>query len=824
MARLTLRHFALHQIMVSALFMLCPEASAAGSGLSDAGTGLVTSPPKGFEDLAAERQLVVDAYVGGQKAGEVRVTLVPGSLSFDRPDLVAAMVPQATDPAGLARLLAGPLSTNVPLACGLERRDGCGVLRPDRAGIIFDEARFRVDIFVHPDLLARPDPQLATYLPEPDNSPSLISQFGATVSGASRGNGSWHAQNHSIASIGRVRLSSDSSLSSESGLTFDNFALEADREDRRFIGGLFWAPGTDLIGRRRVVGVGISTQFETRLDRTTMMATPLIIFLQQSGRVDLLVDGRIQSSHIYPAGNRQLDTANLPNGSYEILIRVQEDGQPAREERQFFSKGAPIAPAGRPLLSAFAGLLPAAGEGGSMRKPTPYYQATAAFRLGPSWGVDAALVGTDHKAIFEGGVILLSRLAQVRAGALISSSADHGLVLRASSVGHGPLSFSLDLRKIHSRDGRALLPVTASSGTFSEDTAPGFADGGSYTQILSIFGRRIGSAIVRFTGLYRRGGSGRPTYSLGVAGELPVVRSERWNFVLQGDVRKTETGVSSFMGFRLLASRGRLAYSGSAGVSHRSGSPDRSTRPVGEAQASWFHQQYERQYSANVALGRDLEGSYGRASAAARLPMINARADLLHQAADDGATTQYSATVDTGLVLGGGRLGVAARERNDAAIMVHVAGGDPQGYFDVLVDEVVRSTLRGGDRLPVFLEPFRHYEVRLRPVGGLIANVDPAQREVTLFPGSVVGLEWAAKSLFILFGRALDAQGLPLANADITWPNGVGRSDSDGYFQIEAGAGDEVRFSHKDGVVCAIGVRPERPASGYIAGGDMICR
>lgn len=817
MARLSPHHFALHPIMVSAAFMLCPGANAAG-------TGLVAQPPKGFEDLAAERQLVVDAYVGGQKAGEVRVTLVPGSLTFDQPDLVAAMVPQATDQAGLARLLAGPLPTNAPLACGLARRDGCGVLRPDRAGIIFDEARFRVDVFVHPDLLARPDPLLAIHLPDPDERPSLISQFGATVSGASRGDGSWHVQNRSIASIGRVRLTSDSSLSSESGLTFDNLAVEADREDWRYVGGLFWAPGTDLIGRRRLAGFGISTQFDTRLDRTTMMATPLVVFLQQSGRVDLLVDGRVRSSQIYPAGNRQLDTANLPNGSYEIVIRIQEDGQPAREERQFFSKGAPIAPAGRPLLSAFAGLLPAAGEGGSRRTPTPYYQAAAAFRLDPSWGVDAAVVGTDDKAILQGGVILLSRLAQVRAGALISSSADHGLLLRASSVGHGSLSFSLDLRRIYSRDGQALLPVTASSGTFSEDPESGFADRGSYTQVLSILGRRFGSANVRFTGLYRRGGSGRPAYSLGVAGELPVVRSERWNLVLQGDVRKTETGVSSFMGIRLLANRGRLAVSGSAGMSHQSGPQDGSTRPIGEAQASWFHQQDQRQYSANVALGRDLEGSYGRASAAARLPIVNARADLLRQAADHGATTQYSATLDTGLVLGGGRFGVAARDRNDAAIMVHVAGGDPKGQFDVLVDDVVRGTLRDGDRLPVFLEPYRHYEVRLRPVSGPIAEVDPAPREVTLFPGSVVGVEWATRSLFILFGRAIDGQGLPLANADMSWPGGVGRSDADGYFQIEADVGDEVRFSRRDGTACSITVRPQRPANGYLAGGEMTCR
>ena len=808
----------LRAITVSAAFMIGSAAIASGSGLTAAA-------PQGFEDLTAERELVLDAYFGGRKIGEVRATVSPGTLAFAHPELVAAMVPDVADPAALASALSGPLPSHVALACGPEKLEGCGILLPGRAGVIFDEARFRVEIFTHADLLSRPDPLAASYLPSPDGGPSLVSLFGATLSGSSRGDHGWHLQNRSIASIGNIRLRSDSSLSDEADWTFDNLSVEADRGDWRYQGGLFWAPGTDVVGRRKIMGLGITTQLDTRVEREALMATPITAFLQQPGKVDLLVDGRILSSRIYPAGNRLIDTDILPNGSYEVIVRIQEDGRPPREERQFFTKGTLIAPAGRPLLAAFAGFIPKSSHGLSLESDTFFYEATAAYRMGPGLGVDAALIGTQHKAIVQGGAILLTRFAQLRAAALVSSSADHGLLLRVSSLGRGPLSLSFDLRRIHSRDGGPLLPVTASRGTFSEDPETGFADRGSYTQLLSILGYRFGQANLRLTGLYRRNGSDSSTYSIGASLEVPVVRSDRWDILFQGDVRKTESGFATFMGLRLLANRGNFAYSGTAGVSHRSGSPDRSTRLVGEAQAAWYRQLGDQsQLSANAALGRDDDGSYARASAYARLPMVNARADLLHQFADHRDTTQYSATLDGGIVMAGGRVALAAREMNDTAIIVSASGGEPGQTFDILVDEVARATVANGERAALFLQPYQRYEVRLRPQGGLIASFDTAPKRVTLFPGSVARLDWTFKPLFILFGRAVDPRGRPVADAEISWPDGIGRTDPDGYFQIETSGGSKLQLSARNGSSCAVAVGTARPSNGYHSVGDVTCR
>ena len=804
--------------MVSAAFMI-------GSGASAAATGISAGPPDGFEDLIAERELVLDAYFGGVKIGEVRATTSPGRLVFHDPDHVAKLIPHAVDLVSLAQALAGPLPTNAALICLSSEQKDCGTLLPSRAGIIFDRDRFRVDIFVHPDLLATSGPVEASYLPDPDGNPSIVSLLGATLSGTSGGKQSWHIQNRMLASVGRVRLRSDSSAADRRSILFDNLSVEADRKGWRQVGGLFWAPGTELVGRRKIVGVGVSTQLDTRLDKTEASSTPLSIFLQRPAKVDLLLDSRIITSRVYPAGNHLLDTANLPNGSYEIEVRIQEDGRPVRLERQFFTKGMNIAPTRVPLLAAFAGFLPGTDRGPFTVTKTFFYEASVAYRLNQHWGLDVALLGTRDKAILESGLTFLSRHLQLRAASLLSTSTDLGVVVRASTVHRGPLSLSFDLRKVHSKDGRPLLPVTFTRGTFSEDAATGFADQGSFTQALGILGYRLGQANLRVAGLYRKTGSDRAVYSVGLTGEVPIVRSQGWDVLLQGDLRKTDTGLATFLGIRILTHHGRLTLAGAAGRTRRSDRKEDSTRLVGEAQAGWYRQLADQsQFTADGAFGRDQEGAYARASAAARLPAVNFRADALQQFHGGRDTSQYSGTIETGMTLTGGRVELAARDFNDSAIRVSVVGGEAGQTFEVVVDDIVRATVSAGKTVSIYLPPYKNYEVRLRPKDGLISGLDHGSRRVSLYPGSVAALDWKLRPQVILFGRAVDPNGAPVANADISARDGIGRTDAEGYFQIETGGDEYLHFRDPDGRSCAASIENVQAKDGYRAAGDIVCQ
>ena len=101
------RAYALIGITVSAAFMIGAPAYASE------GSRLTMAAPPGFEDLAAERQLLLDVWFGGRKLGEARVRVAPGLLTFEDPAAVAALVPEVARPLELRQALEGALETNV---------------------------------------------------------------------------------------------------------------------------------------------------------------------------------------------------------------------------------------------------------------------------------------------------------------------------------------------------------------------------------------------------------------------------------------------------------------------------------------------------------------------------------------------------------------------------------------------------------------------------------------------------------------------------------------------------------------------------------------
>jgi outer membrane usher protein FimD/PapC len=293
--------------------------------------------------------------------------------------------------------------------------------------------------------------------------------------------------------------------------------------------------------------------------------------------------------------------------------------------------------------------------------------------------------------------------------------------------------------------------------------------------------------------------------------------------VLQADAGRTEQDFAAFIGARFLINRGSLAFSGSGGVSHQSKRPGRDSQLVGEAQAGWYRELSDHsQLAGDVAAGRDADGAYARASAYARTPMLNARADLLQQFGNH-RTTQYAATIDGGFVATSSGLAIAGRDMNDTAVTVRATGGEPGQNFEVLVDEVARGRIAIGERLVLFLEPYRVYDIRLRPHGSQLASFDTAPRSVTLYPGNVSEIDWNVTPIFILFGRAVGTDGQVMANADIVGPHGIGRTDGEGYFQIEANSGDGLRLS-QGAATCTMTVTPARPVNGLVSGGDIGCR
>jgi hypothetical protein len=808
------------------LALAAPAAAFAGSAnllLRASGT------PPGFAELAGEREVLVDVYFGGRKVGEALAVAAPGHLRFRDGGAVAAMVPDIVAPAEVASALREALPTHSDRICLQGNAADCGTVAPDVAAIIYDEDRFRADLFVNSRLLRPAGLAGDAYLPVPDAPLGLTSAMGAAIAGSTSGPTTYNLQNRTIVGYRNARVRINSSLASGLGLVVDDVVGELDQKDLRYSAGMFWAPGNEFVGQRRIIGGGIATQFDTSDDRESLHATPMVLFLAQPARVELLVDGRLTGSGAYAAGNVAVDTSALPEGSYNVLLRIRPANGPVREERRFFVKNAKAPPIGHPVIHAFAGVL------ANTRRHQPlslsdnfYFQAGAAWRLGPVLALDASALGTQHKAMLQLGAWVIRPRARMRVAALASTTGDAGALLQLTSGGQGPLNFSFDLRRIWSSDGKPLIPLPSYVDSFRSAPPTGVQlASGSYTQATGSLGLRVGSGYVALVASYRKDRRLPADYSIGPSINWPLITRGGVQLLLDASAQRTRTTTSAFVGARLLFTSGGFSMLGSLGhasQNERGASSTSQSRLVGNVTAQYAHEDRNRTLlELQTGIDRSISATTARAGASLYSRFGNARADVLHNFEGSGGS-QFGVTLQSGLALSGTAATVGGRDLEPSAILVSVDGDARDAEFDVLVDDAVRGHVRAGERLSLFVPGYRTYQVRLVPSKSLAVSFDAAAREVTLYPGNVRALVWTAQRYFTMFAQAMAPDGRPIANALVATARSVAQTDASGYFQLDVALNDPITIARKGGSSCHLNAPTIAPKGDLASLGKVLCK
>jgi hypothetical protein len=802
-------------------------ATAAATAVNSSNTTLSTAgPPAGFDDLARPREVLVDVYFGGRKVGTAIAVSRPGFIQFRDPRNVAGLVPRVANTVDLADALSGDLPAHSDRVCGRSNREGCGTLPGHSPGVIFDEARFRVDLSVPSEMLSAVPVTETRYLDVAGGPASLTSTAAMSISGSQHRSPTYNVQNRSILAFGPARVRTDLSYASKQGLIVDNLVGELDRHDLRYSAGLFWAPGLDLTGRRRIVGLGVATQFDTRADRDNLTGTPLILFLSQPARVDFLIDGRLVGSRSYEAGNNVVDTSGLPDGSYPLILKIYEASGAEREEHRFFAKSTQVAPVGEPMYFAYAGMLANTRRDRLISLSDDfYYQLGTATRLNQSVALDVSLVGTQRKTMVEAGAWLLTQFAQVRAAGLVSTLGDKALLVQATSGGRGPVNFAFDLRRVWSHDGRPLIPVASFVDSFSGSQPTGAQLGGTYTQATASIGLRLGGAYLSTLGTLRKDAGSRSDYSIGPSLTWPFLNIGRLQMTFQADAQKSRHSTAAFAGIRLVYSgrNGSVnADAGYASIDGRGGTPSNS-RAVGGLSANYYYEDDNRtQLSAGAGIERSLDSTIAHAGGTIYSRMGNVRADVLDNVEGRGGI-QYGLTLQSALAVADGQVGFGARDLDDSAVIVQVAGNASDATFRILVNGMQFGHVRGGTQLPIHLQPYRSYDVRIIPDDGAPVSLDSDAQKLTLYPGTVRVLRWTANAYVTAFGQAVGPDGSPVSNAMVQAPHSIGETDDNGYFQIDAAFGDILSFT-RGSSRCEVALDGSAPGKDVVALGKVVCK
>lgn len=785
--------------------------------------------PDGFAQLAREHEALLDLYFGGRKIGEARALVRPGHLKFKNPEQVLALIPNALVSPELSGAISGDLPSNSGLVCPEGSSIDCGLLSPEIAGIIYDEEHFRVDLFVNRKWLQLITPDENVYLPAPTAPLSLTSSAGLALSGSSETTAVFNLQNRTILGFRNARIRSDSSYASKQGLVVDTLVGEMDRPGIRYSAGLFWAPGLDLTGQRRIVGVGVGTQFDTMTDHEAVSATPVVLFLSQPSRVDVLVDGRLVDSRAYEAGNNLVNTSTLPAGSYSLVLRIHESSGAVREERRFFAKNAQVPPVGQPIYYGYVGMLANTRRGRPISLSHDlFYQFGTARRLNDKVAVDLSVIGTSARPIFSAGAWYMSALGRLRVSGLVSTAGDRGALVQATSGETGRLSFNFDLRRIWSHDGKSLIPLSNYVDTFDSVPLDGkYVGSGSYTQISGSIGYRLGSAYLAVIGSLRKD-RGLPTdYSIGPDVNWPIVNANGLQIAIQANAQLARNATGGYVGVRMFFTSRGYSLTSTAGRRALSSSGDVKTsawRSVGDTTAHFaFGDENGTDAALAAGVTRELDSTTAHAEGTVYSRFGSARGEIL-QNFEGSKRTQFGLSIQSGAVLNRDDAVFGGRNLEESGLVVSIDGGTQKAQFDILVDGQPRGRIRAGERLPIFLRPYHEYSVRLRAVDAASVWYDSAARELTLYPGNVEHVRWHVEHLMTVFGRAVREDGTPVADAAVKSRRGIGQSNAEGFFQIETSENDHLTFNSGENDVCSVAIDGVETNRDYASVGKVICR
>ena len=784
------------------------------------------APPAGFEKLLKPQRTLVDLFHANRRIGQTFAVYKPGAIRFETPAAVVKLVGVREKQTPLVmKALSGWLNTNVGLVCSQTfRQKSCGGLSPKVAGVIFNEARLKVSVFVKPTLLKAQDKWRSKFLRTPSKNVSFLSQFDGSLAGQSQSATSRLDSNLrmlNLLSWRNFRFRSQTNTSPVDGVQVETLAFEWDRRGWAARAGVIRSTGSLLLPEVTLFGGHVGTSIDTRIDLDHAFGSQLSVFLRRQAIVEIIRDGRVLSARFYPSGNQLLDTGNLPSGAYTVTLRIRETNGTVREETRFFSKSSQIPPKDLPLIFGEAGVIGRARTSGlPERSDLPYYNFGGRVRIRDNIAIGGQVSTTDREVAGEVNFFFLSRYFRINLSGLGTSKTDWGVGGGISGT-YKKLNGSINARYIRGPATRVTNPTHPATFRFVGERSLQITGSLSYQFRKVDFGLTASVTDIADSGrnwtinprviipLWRRGG-------------------HRLSFIGDAAFGNRDIQVLGKLVYRW--NRPKYAVEAEAGARYRrSEDGNHSVSDVATIRGIYHLPDYKGHNSTTrVEARRDNNRTQFGAGARTSGPFGRYSASANHSRGGDSANTSYTATMSVGLAIDRRGIAIGGRTRTEAAVIIKIRGADKGAKFHVLIDGQPRQTFRGDTTKPIFLRPYRKYRLAIRPIivakENSFSNVDTAEREVILYPGTVRTIQWAVVQVYVVFGRAVAPSGTPIKNAEIKGVNGIAETGPAGYFQAEIkSTAKRIRFLADKGRVCVAPLPPLKARNGYIKLGDIAC-
>lgn len=753
--------------------------------------------PFGFEDLAGPQVNQVDVYYQGRFLISADATYDFETLEFHQPEVVIDSINDLLDRQYILEHIKRPLDTNTKNLCLAQTSNiDCGVLTPNIVGIIFDEGKFRVDLFINERYVEVQYVESSKYLPAAEDNFSTIHNFSLNLSGTDAIEDRFNAQTNSIFAFGDSRILAQSNYTDDEDFLVDEISLQKDYQGWEAETGVFESESrsTNFFSQVDITGFRVQTSLNTRTDIDTSSGTDIFIFLNVRSRVEVFRSNRLIDARFYNAGNRQLDTSRFPDGAYQISVRIREENGSERTEEYFFVRNSLLPPINDPIIYAEAGKINELQQNTILPKTSndTIVHVGGAMRITENIALEAEFLNAGSQTMLQTGIVHVGSGIQSQLNVMSTSESDWAISIR-ENFSTNYFSFNMDYRYVSQGD-----EDIAEENEF--DLVTNDSTQASASIVHELFGGRV---FWRYRHL-DLGNSGKSeTYSTNYRRQ--ILRKNHYQ--LDWDLSASKDTDDYLIGTRLEFSfrKNNNIFRLNTGVQSAEFNDSRDTDLINSAR--WQHTRRDPRFGRLQSQvfhikERDFNTAGVNVSSESRYGYNEIELNRTTNSQEN--TFGYAVRSQLSLASDFKTASLGGAQRNNSAIIVDLEGQPKGAIFEVYIDRQSVGFASVGKTTVIPLSPYETYDVRLQSRADAFLKFDESSREVTLYPGNVNTLNWEVDRVLVLIGQVIDLDGMPVKNAKINNVGAFSGTDDRGWFQIETGLTDQLTLEKNDGSICIV--------------------
>ena len=771
--------------------------------------------PAGFENIDSIRDTEVELWFRGRKAGSAQALFTSGWIKFGDPEKVSRLLPDLINPEIIAQALTGKLSAHKELVCHDGRE--CFRPEPELASVVFDARYFRADIYINPNLLKVRKLSTNRYLNEASSGFSAIQGLSLSMSGArakdSTDHYSWYGR--SVMAFQENHIFADWNYDKTEHANISSLYLERDLRGQEMQGGLFGGSsfGLSFSADPLLLGARIAHSSETLIQGESLNITPLIVYLPVRGRVEIFRDGKLLDAMMLEAGRQQIDTQKLPQGAYNLTIKVFDGTRLVDQQTQLFVKSNRLPgrddpiyffELGRPMENVREDYWPRTGEGWVAR-------GGYSFLVQDSTSISVASTVNNSDALVETGLLYLGHDFDIAGGVMIARHSRQGFYGEVRWH-QGVLQSQANYRELNgkgTKDKSSLLDRGSRSGQFTVSSV-------------------IQDASIEMGRDWKKNQNAlHTTITDHVRVDWPLIRGVKMDLRLSITGSRTKDQNQLLVGFTL------ARRTQSSDITLRQTRQE--TRTKNDRELALVTRMDGSVRDVGLAGGRsvDLAGYIERqrleksagADAEYNGRHLGGRFNLNRTWPDKGENvTNYIGQFSTSMLAGTDGMAIGGSRLSDSAVLVKI-DGEGDGLFDILVDNRVVTEGRIGDSVPVILSPYGEYDISIRPGANSFSDFDERIQRVTLYPGNVAHVKFEVTQVDPVLGRLQDEQGNPIFGAILENSQDKAITDGRGMFQSRLVTGlSDLDVTLADGSRCLARLPEEKKKKrGVVLLGRLTC-